>query len=655
VEPGLLIILIPVLILVLLYFLPELQRWLSRRNRQQAESLKLSLADIGETLRTLAARLRPYRDLQAEPFRRHYEPARDRLQKVVDTYQRLSRRLAVISPSAEPYGLWAFLYIAQHPQEIWQAPTCAVRLWQLQRDIARLRGDLDGAENLIARAEETPGGLVQSVRQLREQRLSSLQETLQEEESAGLASAKALQGRLAQLQRQTDMLLETMQDGPPTGLGRMDALATELNQLEEASAALEADAGTLRRRRRAVDARLQEVTAARQVAGEVAGDEPVREGVQPLLDRAAVLEGEARSLQKAERFGEAEERAGEGLELLQLAAELSTAANHVRALQEVADVSLQTEAIEVLGRRLRTTFRAAYALCEPGGEAAMLPFIAADGDGEGEDEGIAQAKAGDRRAAFEGLKLRVRQLAAEAQQLQEAHEQDVRRVAQEADQQTAALEEAWQALQQTVTLPPSDPAIAHYRALQEQRERASGDPLRLRAYKEDARSMADELTTAADTIRHGFRQLETLRVELPAMLSKAESEAQNWRCLQPLLLEMKESIATLWQIGGSDVHLAEMQATLSEIETLEEQVRASYAALDGERRRLAVLERRITQTLQTHTLRRSQEATAAAAPPARDGLRSQVESRLSTARDAQSIESAHNTLLETLDWLQDQL
>ncbi len=646
-EPGLLIVLIPVLIIAILYLIPEVLRWVSRRNRQQAQTLKASLADVGETLRTLAARLRPYRDLHAGTFRRHYEPARDRLQKVVDGYQRLSRRLASVPAAGEPYGLWAIVYLLNNPQEIWQGPAAAVRLWQLQRDIDRLRGDLDGAESLLARAEETPGGLAPAARQLREQRLSALEETLAEEKDAGLATAETLLARLAQLQRQTDMLMEALQDGAEPGLGRMDTLAAELDQLEEEAAALEADAGGLRRQRRAVDARLQEVAAAHETALEAGEDETVRDGLQPLLDRSTALETEARALQRAERFSDAEEQATEALELLQLAQELGIAAGRVRALQNVSAVSLHAEAIEVLSRRLYTAYRAAYALSGVDDEAAVLPLVGADGDGD-EHDLPAQPTGGNRRQALDGLKLRVNHLAAEAQQIEEAHQEDVTRVAREADQQTQELDQAWQALQQTVTLPRDDPALAHYRALQQQHHQAAGDPLKLRAFMDDARTLTGDLNTATATIRHGFRQLETLRVEMPAMLEKAEGQAHNWRCLQPLLHEMKEAIATLWQIGGSDVSLAEMQATLSEIEILEAQVRAAYAALDGERQRLSVLERRITQTLQTQTLRRSQDAA-----PARDNLRSRVESQLAAARNAQTIENAHKTLRETLGWVQE--
>lgn len=652
-EPGLLILLIPVLLILLLYFLPEVWRWLSRRNRLQANTLKATLDDTGETLRTLAARLRPYRDLHADTFRRHYEPARDHLQKVVDRYQRLGRRLAAVAPPDQPYGLWAFMHILSNPEEIWRTPVSAVRLWQLQRDINQLDGEVDHAETLIARAEETPGSLVQETRQLRDQRLSQLEETLVEDEGAGLASAKELRARLSQLRRQTGMLLETVQNGPSGGLGRMDTLASELEQLEQDTAALENDVNSLRRQRRSVEARLQEVREAREASKQATRDEQVEQALEPLFDRAAALENKAESLKQTERFSQAEEQAAEALEILQLARELAAASGQVQALQEIADISLQSEAIEVLSRRLQTTLGAAYDLCEANGPAS-LAFTAADGDGESEsDEQPAQTGPKGRSEILDGLKLRVNQLTAEARRIRTAHEQDVAQVTDETAQQTGLLEEAWQELQQTVTIAAGDPALSHYRALQKQRSAATGNPIALRAYMDDARIMTGELTTAADTIRHGFRQLEALRVELPGMLEKAEAEAQNWRCLQPLLLEMKEAIATLWQIGDADVHLAEMQATLSEIETLEEQVRAAYAALDGERRRLSVLERRITQMLQTHVLRRSNESTQAGESAGRDTLRSRVESRLSTARGAESIEAAHGELRATLAWLEE--
>lgn len=652
-EPGLLILLIPVLILLILYLLPELLRWLSRRNRQQAAKLEASLADIGETLRTFAARLRPYRDLQADTFRRHYEPARDRLQQAVDTYQRLSHRLTSTAPPDRPYGLWAFAYLLNHPQEIWQVPACAVRLSQLGREIDKLRAGLGHAEERIARAEETPGGLVQSVRQLREQRLGKLAETLAEEKEAGLATAEVLQNRLSQIQRQTDMLLDTVQNGPATGLGRMDTLASELDQLEEATTALESDAASLRRRRRDVQARLDEIAAARQAITESAGDDLVGDSLEPLLDNVDALEAEARRLQRGERFEEAEGRALEALDLLQLTGELSTAANNVRALQQAAANSLQGEGIDALARRLHTTFRAAYGLYDATRDAGLSSPASAKNNGDSQAAGAPDPPPGDRRhEALKGLRLRANQLAEEAQQLLQKHEQDVQRLTQEAEQQAAQLDEAWQTLQQTVSLPAGDPVRNHYRSLQTQQAQAGADPLKLETYVDEARTLSTELVTATETIGHGFSRLETLRAELPAMLERAESEAHNWRCLQPLLLEMKDAIATLWQIGGSDVHLAEMQATLSEIETLEEQVRAAHAALDGERRRLAVLERRIMQTVQSQTLRRSPSGEKTDIAD-RSDLRARVESRLAAARGADTIPRAHGALRETIDWLEE--
>src|SRR5690606_30491980 len=117
--------------------------------------------------------------------------------------------------------------------------------------------------------------------------------------------------------------------------------------------------------------------------------------------------------QRAERFVEAEGRANEALELLQLAAQLASAAKRVRSLREVADISLQSEAIEVVTRRLHTTYRAAYALCdEPSENNGALPLVDMDGSGEearGDRE--TEAQGSNRQNALEGLKLRVEQLA----------------------------------------------------------------------------------------------------------------------------------------------------------------------------------------------------------------------------------------------------
>lgn len=647
-EPVLIVFAAVLVIIILLFLMPEFWRQAARRNNRRRQVLKAALDDLGESLRTLAARLRPYRDMEADIFRRRYEPARERLQQVVDDYRALTGAVARMTPVDTRKGRWAFPHFVQHPQDLVTVPRNALRLWQIRRDLDDLHGALGDAEKQIAQAEEAPNLLAEAARELSERRLPALAETVAGEQDAGLSGLDQLAARRERLQQQATSLESQLQARPMPALGRLNTLAGELNELQVEVARLEQDVAGLQRERRAVDRHLQEADEARAAAQAAAGDDAVQEGLAPLLGYAEELTAEARRLRQAGHFDRAQTQAQEARDLLKLVRNLGTAAQQVRSLLQVSDVSLQAEAIDVLSRRLYTAFRAAYTLA--GVDAAAEKALSVTGAAEVEEDSAPPPSDQSFRQALDGLLPRAARLAAEAQELEEAHREDVARMEAEANERVQAMTEAWQALQQTVALNRDDPAARHFRQLLEEQGRAADNPQELQAFIEDVESMTSEIKSATTTIEEGMERLETLRSELPSLLETAETEAENWHCLRPYLHEMKEATATIWQIGGGDVHLSEMQAILAEIDVLEDQARASYAALSGERRRLSVLEQRIEHTLRAGTLRRAE-----APERRRSDLRQQVDEQLTAARSAETVEAAHLALRETLEWLQEEV
>jgi hypothetical protein len=245
------------------------------------------------------------------------------------------------------------------------------------------------------------------------------------------------------------------------------------------------------------------------------------------------------------------------------------------------------------------------------------------------------------------LALRISRLAAEAGELREAHRASVARLEQEAEREVEELTRSWRQLQSTMTVAPNDPVARRYRELLQQHAHAEGNPLRLQAFVSEAEAANADLATAASAIRRGLQRAEALRDDLPRLLETAENEAENWRCLQPYLQEMREATATIWQIEAGDAPVAEVQDTVAELDVLEEQARAAYAALSGERQRLTVLERRISQAW---------DALAEEPPVSRQvslpQLQRQIDDRVADARSAETIEAARMALLDALESIQ---
>lgn len=643
-ESAIIVLLITLFLILVFILGPEVWRRLARRNIEQQQGLNATLAEVAGLLRAAAGRLRPFRELEADLFRQRYQAAREQLQEAVDHYREVANRLAEVTVYDVDDGAWAFPHFLNHPEDVINIPRNALRLRRLESDVAEVRRAVSAAESRIGQVEETPLAVRRATGELADQRLPQLADLLAGEEGAGIEALGDLPLRLEELQEEATTLKEEVRDRPSGDLPRLDRQTQQWVALQQQADELERDLEDVHQRRQSLDRQLEQLETTRDTVTNVSSDESVRDGVQPLLAYATERLDRARALRRQQQFAEATEEADEAQAVLTLARQLALAAEKVRQLLEVADISLHAEAIEVLSRRLYTAFRAAYDLI--GAEAQEPP--------EGAAADVAEtipsqaAAASDQNQALDGLLLRVDRLVAEADRVQKDHETSAREAQEEADRAGSELGQSWQALQETVALPARDPVALRYRQLLQQKSNAEGDPIRLQSFTQEAQTLTTELKEAQETLEHGLQRVETLRGELPQLLEKAEAEAGNWRCLQPYVQEMKESTATIWQITASDVQLAEMQETLAELDLLEEQARAAYAALSGEQKRLAVWEQRIQQARQT----RSQRATSWTGPDLRR-LSSQVEAQLTSARSAETVEAARVALQDALSLLQE--
>jgi predicted glycoside hydrolase/deacetylase ChbG (UPF0249 family) len=644
VESVTIVLLITLLLILVLFILPEVWRRMARSSIARRDEINASLAEIGSLLRDSADRLRPFRDLQADLFRSHYQPAREKLQQAIDHYREVATRLSQMTVYGVHDGAWAFPHFLDHPEDAINIPRTFVQLRSLEQEVEQVRQELAEAEEAIAATEETPATLHQSASELAQNRVPVLAQDLLQEEQAGIVALGDLPQRLEDLQEQAGDLDRRVRQRPPAELMQMDPQAQELVRLQQTTASLEDEVSALRQRREALDQRLQTLEDNTVQIHTNATDDSIRTGLEPLLDYARGRLDRAREQRRDARFDEAQTTLSEAETVLELARHLSLAAEQVRQLLDVADISLQADAIDVLSRRLYTAFRAAYALTGIQTEPEHSP-PGTPPPGDTPPETIPTTPGQDRRDALEGLQLRVERLADEAARLQREHQESVEEMEQLSNTQAAELAQAWQALQKVVTLPQDDPVAQHYRQLLQQKSRAEGNPIRQQTFVQDARATTTQLEEAAQSLKRGLERVEALRGELPDLLQQAEKEAGNWRSLQPYVQEMKESTATIWQITASGVHLSEMQEILAELDLLEEQARAAYAALSGEKRLLDVWQRRIEQA-------HNQPVDRPINPAEQRHLDKMVESQLTTARAAPTTSQARANLQEALALLE---
>jgi hypothetical protein len=584
------IIIIFVLLLVLILFvIPAVWRRLDKRNARRVQVLRPDMVQLSQALRAAAARLRPFRDLEATFFQQRYQPARERLQRAVDGYREALAILDAIDLAGIPDGLLPFPHFLAYPRDLVNVPRDFFRLRDLEREVARLHDLLAEAQAAISRAEEGAVGLGEAVQRLIREQIPTLQQVLATEQDAGIEDLGELEERLAQLEARGATLAQQI---PSQGvdLAQLNRYAQALAEFEADTGQLEADLTDIRRARELVDSQLLEVSEARAAAFATATDESLVEAIAPLIDHADQLASDARILQRKQQFHPAAARTGEASSTLALAQTLGATALQVRDLLELAERSLDPEAIEILSRRLYAAFRAAYAIV--GAPGATEEATAAEPSTPSQEPLDTPES---RKEALEALQLRVNRLAAEAEQLEQSHESNLDEMERDADHKAQLMAQAWQALQQVVALPTDDPVTVYYRELLEKRAAASGNALQLRAFAADAAELTSHLQASLITVRDGLDRVEALRTELPQLVEAAEAEAGNWRCLKPYVAEMKEVTATIWQLQAHDVTLGELKLTLTELDLLEEQARAAYSALSGERKRLSILERRIAQ------------------------------------------------------------
>lgn len=570
-ESALIVLIITLFfIAVLLLLVPEVLRLLAARLAQQQREVERALGGLGRELQEAANRLRPFRELSAAVYQQQYLPAREQLQQAVTHYRHAGDGLKGLAPVALPEGGLAAGPFLREPQ----LAARIIRNWQLQRrtaaNLAAARAALAQAQTGMARLGGVPSTLQQRSHTLVSERLRGVEKALHEEEAAGIEYLADLAEQRQYLASEAEALAQLLRRDARQPLSQLNALALALEKVETETGKLEQDVGGVRERRTALDARLREVSTARnRVAGAVGAEGP--DAILAVLEEADAQLAEAQQLRPRRAFDGAEAALARALTLVQLAGALNIASAQVATLEAIADDVADPQQVLTLRAQLD----------------ALLDEAEETAEGDGGDV---------RPEVVARLRERAERLQATATGAVARHRQLTAQLEGQADKVAARLATAWQALQKSVAPLPGELLAQRYTALQRQRRAAAGRPVLLEHYVADATALAKEMEELADYLNRSLKWVAEVRKELDELLNEAQGVAGDWRSLQPYLQTLREETAAIYQMNPAAEGLAGAEKVLGELQDRYGQARDGYDTLIGERQRLYRQEERILMT-----------------------------------------------------------
>jgi hypothetical protein len=496
------------------------------------------------------------------------------MEEAVAAYQEAQQQRDVTRlPKIEPDGL-ALRHFFRQPHHVAAILRDSLRLHRQQSAQSRARRALKEVSDKLETLGAIPAQLRERAERLAAERLQPLATTLAAEKAAGIGALDRWLDRQAELGEEADGLVQQLRQEQP--LEQLDRLAQELTRLEAESETLEQEVKALVSERETVDNQMQQAqTAYEQMAG---SDSPF---LAPLLARSkGLLAGASVARQEAD-FAGAGERVSQARTMLTLANDLAGVAGKVRALEAVADVSLEATQIAELSE----TQRRAHQMVEE-----RL-------DGDAEDARARESISSGTMRVVDRLQRQARELDARADRLLALHESHVLELEEEATREDHALAEAWHRLGQLVPPAPGNPLANRYELLARQRSEAAGKPALLRAYVGAARGLATRVADTARYLEENLTWAAGLRQEISDLLTAAETEAGAWHCLQPHVAQIRESAAAIWQVDPATAGtLEEAYEALDELQAHQEQALDAWEALQAGRQRLAAVEQRIERT-----------------------------------------------------------
>jgi hypothetical protein len=531
-------------------FIPIVWRNLAGRTSRTRRQLVTRFVRLGHARAAVNGRLAPYAALQAKDYRRHYEQAQNYV-GTADSEQLAVRRLETLTFTPVPAEVWPGSFFGRNPRQLVVIPWTAVQLWRIQRSLVRARKSITAAEKELDELGRIPEYRRQLCATIAQERLPGVRQALEDERKAGLTALRDLETRREQIEQEAIRLTQALA-GEPT-LEEADRLAEDLTRMERAVAQLEKEVAEIRAERINLDTRLEDVEKAFVALTAPFDDRPIPAELYSLLDRMGDLTSAVHQQRQGRAFEDAHVLLDDGQHFLNLARQAEAVLTSVQELTRIQAGALIENDINQLQERWRQALNRSQKLLERS-EWRRLPNLLPRSIPE----------------VAEQVATTLQSLHAEAQQLQRAHEKQVKEQERLASWTAKNLQDAWENLQQQITL-SQDPRAIRYHLLLQQRETAGGQPRQLAGFTKAADAFTAELYADARRVRE---RLLAVGVEYQAVLEAvtyAGEQRQLWPCLASDIDQLcsgAEQCRASWNSATRQGQWAKTEEELQRVEQL---------------------------------------------------------------------------------------
>jgi hypothetical protein len=491
-------------------FIPIVWRNLAGRNSRSRRQLVTRFVRLGHARNAVNGRLTPYATLQAEDYRRHYEQAQNYVD-AADSEQLAVRRLETLTFTQVPAEVWPGSFFGRYPRQLVVIPWTAVQLWRIQRSLVRARKSVTAAEKELDELGRIPEYRRQLCATIAQERLPGVRQALGDERKAGITALRDLETRREQMEQEAIRLTQALAGEP--ALEAADRLADDLTRMERAVAQLAKEAAQIRAERINLDTRLEAVEKAFVALTAPFDNRPIPAELYPLLDRIGDLTSAARQQRQGRAFEDARALLDDGQHFLNLARKAQAVLTSLQELIRIQAGALIENEINQFQERQRQAVNRSHKLLERS-EWRRLPNLLPRSIPD----------------AAEQLAATFQSLHAEAQQLQRAHEKQVKEQERSASWAAQKLQGAWENLQQQITL-SQDPRAIRYHLLLQQRKMAEGQPRQLAAFSKAADAFTAELYADARSISERLLAVGVEYQVASQAVTYAGEQRQLWPCL----------------------------------------------------------------------------------------------------------------------------
>lgn len=625
-KPVIVIALIAIILLVvMLVFVPAILERVSLSNRAKRDKAINQLHEIERESRRLERLLTPY--LRARSAAYH-----DIATRAFDLFNQLQVDLKHLADSMNEVHcpqVYGYLLPVQH---FYSAPQDVSLIVSDYRQLKRVKSDLVDTKKLLADIQllfdslsSVPHQLVDD-RQKVQQRLGSIQRTVDQERDAGIEALddfrrdiSTVRELLASAQGEIESLVS---------FSSIDEAALALESAESQLNDAEARAQELQRERVTLDHRLRRAaieldnTQVANKAGPAAADLPQ---IRPLLRRAAALVNESAPDHRRRReFNAAGADVTTAGQLIKIGKDLALANNMVRVLLE-RDVDMgSNEAI----RSLRSDL---IALLD------KLQTVHGDGHSALTDAALASQAA----------KLRIR-----AETLTRQQDEVIATHVRQATAIRGELERSWNSGQALLRLADDEPLTRRYSRLLQQFEEARQRPSVLEEFQRDVAMFQMTLSQWFGRVQSTKALIPALRSSLPGSIDEALELAEQWNCLVEDVTFIQQRAAdfeTAQAKFASAHHRQDAEVVMDQLASIDKDIAARFTVLKERAARLDFLESDVNEIVLLATRDSGEPSTEHPDRPKWERTRLIIDHHLRSAHAARHYEDASVALLRAAD------